>query len=196
MQDISSILAKKATDWYCKSTDSTEDLVIIKYGMELIIENIMKSILLIIVAIITNKVLETILVIGVFSLLRIQAGGIHMKSGLGCSLSMIFVWIVGVFGSKYFVLSNTMITLVILLSIIALYLYAPNDTKNNPITDNNIRNRKKIGSILLVMILAVLMIFFIDSNMRSLIVIPLILEIITILPIVNYINQKRLKEEM
>ncbi len=197
MQDISYILAEKMTGWLEEKNNNSEtELVVIKYGLQLLIENVMMLIFLIGVAVLTNKVYESFLVIGVFSLLRINAGGIHMHSSYGCSMGMLIVWVVGVYGSTLLKVENEVICGLLVLVLIALILYAPGDTRNNPITDNNIRRRKKIASILTVIALSPVILLTNNYEWKALILIPIILEIITILPIVNYINQKRLKEDV
>jgi Membrane protein putatively involved in post-translational modification of the autoinducing quorum-sensing peptide len=196
LQEISNVLAKKITTACNQDSQNTEkDIIIMQYGLELIIENIIKTVALLIVAFFAHKLLETIIVIGVFSTLRYGAGGIHMKTGIGCSLTMLFIWGMGVFGSERFSLPQVVIILLLVVSVVMFYLFTPCDTQNNPITDIKIRKKKRIQSVVTALILAFIVVWTRESRLQMLILIPMLCEVITIVPIVNYINQKRFKEE-
>ncbi len=72
-------------DWLNKiNPKSPEENEVIQYGMELFLDNIIKLIAILIIGIILGKGFETLIVLSTFCGLRLQAGGIHAKTGWGC----------------------------------------------------------------------------------------------------------------
>lgn len=178
-------IATVISDWCLKknSVTPTQEIAI-RYGIELFLNSLLKILLILLIGTIFGKGIETIIVISCFSILRGEAGGIHMKSSLGCFLSMSAIVIVSVLGAEvipYF--SKYVSILVIGISLIVISLYAPFTTKNNPITDKKIIKQKKWKAMIVVFILGVLIFITKDNHLRALVLIPVIIEIITILPV-------------
>lgn len=122
---------------YEKSIINEEDMEIYGYGLKLLISTIFKVLGFLAVGIFTGLLEETIIFILFFSSLRIQAGGYHAKTVIGCFLgtlvliftSIVLVKILPVDYTTYFIL----ITLVV--SNLLIFIYAPLENKNKPFTD-------------------------------------------------------------
>jgi len=122
---------------YEKSIINEEDMEIYGYGLKLLISTIFKVLGFLAVGIFTGLLKETIIFILFFSSLRIQAGGYHAKTVIGCFLgtlvliftSIVLVKILPVDYTTYFIL----ITLVV--SNLLIFIYAPLENKNKPFTD-------------------------------------------------------------
>ena len=71
-----------------------EQLEVLSYGYVLFLENAYKTLVLLTIAILTHTLIRTVIIIGSFVLVRSFAGGIHCKSGLGCTACMVLVWAV------------------------------------------------------------------------------------------------------
>jgi len=71
------------------SPKSKEESDVIQYGIELLLDNVVKFVFIQIIGIIIGQGMETLLILLAFCGLRLQAGGIHARTGTGCGLSML-----------------------------------------------------------------------------------------------------------
>ena len=130
---------------------SDERAEIIKYGLQLIIGEIPKVILLILVAIIMK--IGWLVIFAYLTMLpyKIVAGGFHLKTHIGCTIGTFVVYFGNVLISKNLLLQPIYIKYIIvgvvwIISIIMISLYAPADTINLPILRKKERKTKKILS--------------------------------------------------
>lgn len=178
------MLASKITAWCLKRNEMSETQAIaVTYGIELIFDSLLKVIGLIILGVVFGRVWDVILSIGCFSLLRSCAGGVHMKSSLGCFLSMAFVCVLSCLGAEYITYIPAAVMAVLSVTIVILNkLYAPFFTENNPIEDERIIRRKNISAAVLSAILLIIMWFTPVWRIKMLILIPVTLETLSIFP--------------
>ena len=182
-------ISKKIAGW-CYAKTHCGDIEVIAYGVEIILDTLTKLIALILLSILIGYPKEMVMVLITFSSLRFFAGGFHMHSGIGCFLSMVFIFGLSFAVEKLVIFYDIVITpdalaLLLLILVGFVFLYAPRPTKNNPITDTRILQRKKIYSVALSGILCFI-IWYMKGNNKLWILVPFICEIVTILPIVNY----------
>ncbi len=121
---------------------------IIQYGLQLMIGEIPKLILLIIIAIILK--IGWLVIFAYLTMLpyKIVAGGFHLKTHIGCTIGTFIVYFGNVMISKNLVLQPiyfkyVVVGLVWIISIIMISLYAPADTVNFPILRKEERKLKK-----------------------------------------------------
>ena len=124
---------------------------VIKYGLEIIIGEIPKLILLVVVAIILK--IGWLVVFAYLTMLpyKVMAGGFHLKTNIGCLIGTFTVYYGNVLISKYMVIEPIYLKYIIIIatwifSIIMIRLYAPADTINLPILRKKERKTKKILS--------------------------------------------------
>lgn len=176
-------LNKKIVMWLCDISDIGQDEIeVIKYGLNLLLETITKILCILIVAVLCNKLTESVIVLITFGLLRSQAGGIHMKSSLGCTTFMFVITFGIAFASDFVRLNNFQVLFILIISVMAMKKYAPRDTGNNPITSESIRKAKKKRSIILTIIMLIFTLIIYYPEIRSLIVLSILVETVTILP--------------
>lgn len=176
-------IAHKITGW-CFKQNSVTDIqrTAIEYGVELFLDSLLKIVLLVCIGVLLGKGRETVIVVGCFCLLRKEAGGIHMKTGIGCFLSMFLMTTISIVGAEFITNISAFSSMVVcLIALIVTFYYAPYSTPNNPIIDENIIKQKKYKAMITIIILAFITII-VQSFIRALILIPVIIEIITILP--------------
>ncbi|MBO5237286.1 MAG: accessory gene regulator B family protein [Lachnospiraceae bacterium] len=154
MEKIIEKLANKIVHWSCSNQSElgSEQEEILVYGYVLLLENAYKLLVLLIVALLTHTLTETIIIVGSLVLLRNFCGGVHCHGSIGCTLSMIGVWLAGLFVSKIdipvpviFVMAGIIIWTIV--------RYAPQTTRNNPIQNISVLKRKRIGAILVMFFL-------------------------------------------
>lgn len=186
-------LAKNIVDW-CAKFIPMDNIVKIKvgYGIELLLDSILKLIGILMLAIIIGKVKEVIIFCLVFCPLRCLAGGIHMKSSFGCFFFMLILiciaLIFGEYGRLNIGISYTIIGVLVLMC----FMYAPRDTRKNPIKNDEVRRKKKYLSVVLCTIYGIVVTNMENEKIIALVLMTMILEIITILPIIDFINENRL----
>lgn len=176
---------------------------IIMYGLQLIIGEIPKMILLILLAIILK--IGGLVIFAYLSMLpyKIVAGGFHLKTHLGCTLGTIIVYFGNVLLSKYividsFYIKNLTIGFVWIFSIIMIYLYAPADTANMPILRKKERTAKKILSYLFATITLVTASIIKNNTISNILIINVIIESLSISKIAYKITKNEygyLKQE-
>lgn len=177
-------ISNKIADWCIKRNKVTEiQETAIRYGIELYLDSLLKIVLLLIIGALCNKFIETVIVVSCFSLLRGEAGGIHMQTSLGCFLSMCMMTLLSVAGAEMLPPITLIPSLCIFtMSLLAVYFFAPYSTENNPITDVKIRKQKRKRAIIIIVAFAAITSLVQNSHLRALILLPVIIEIITILP--------------
>ena len=123
---------------------------VINYGLQLIIGEIPKLIIIITIAYILKVLDLSILVLILLLPYRTVSGGVHLQSHLGCIVATSVFYIGNAVLSKYIVLTKTVeyiITgIVWMFSMIMIKLYAPADTEEVPILRKKERTTKKILS--------------------------------------------------
>ena len=156
-----------------------DDNITIQYGVELILDNLLKLIFIHLLGILLGKGVETFIVLFVFCTLRLQAGGIHAKTNAGCFLGMLVIWFLSLSGSVIFKLN--------ILNVIAIYLFSLTificlvpKSKNITYFTRAAILKKKVLSILFLTLLALIAIY--NENLRELIIYPVALEVLTLLP--------------
>ena len=137
---------------------------VIQYGLELIIGEIPKVILLFAIAFILKIGWLTMFAYIAILPYRACSGGFHLKTHIGCIINTSLFYYGVVLASKYIILQP--ISLVLIFGIIMITLYAPADTENLPIISMKERKRKKSLSYVF-LILMLISSLFINNNSIS-----------------------------
>lgn len=158
---------------------------VIEYGLEIIIGEVPKIILLIIIACIFNIFKYTMIALIVVFPYRYFAGGIHLKTHLGCIIGTSVFYFGNIFISKILVTYNVnmgIIPLIIgmIFSMIMISLYAPADTENIPILRKKDRMKKKICSYISVIVMAIVSIIVKDKVISNICIIGMIFQSLAI----------------
>ena len=129
-----------------------EKAEVINYGLQNIIGEIPKIILLFIIAWILGVFKEVLFMFIVLSPYRGASGGFHLKTHIGCIIGTNIFYCGVAFLSKSLILSEEIKYLMVLgvwvFGMIMIKLYAPADTENVPILSKKERKKKKILSYL------------------------------------------------
>lgn len=158
---------------------------VIMYGLELIIGEIPKLILLVLLAFILK--IGLLVILAYISMLpyKVMAGGFHLKSHIGCTLGTFIVYFGNVLLSKYVIIQPDYIRYIVLIitwifSMIMISLYAPADTVNIPILRKKERKRKKILSYILMTLTLIVSLLIQDSTISNILLFNVIIESISI----------------
>lgn len=157
---------------------------IILYGLQLIVGEVPKIILLFAVAILLKIGWLVIFAYATMLPYKIVAGGFHLKTNLGCMIGTFVVYFGNVLISKYIVLFTetkyllTFFTLIF--SIIMICLYAPADTINLPILRQKERKTKKVLSYILAIITLIASLLVQNSTLSNILLFNVLIETICI----------------
>lgn len=159
------------------------------YGLQLLMATLIKAVGLFVLAIIMGAVKESIIFMIFFSSLRIQAGGIHAHSLLKCFISTAIIMFSAIYIVRLFpYVQNLNIQIImIVISIILVYMFAPVENENKPLSEEEkILYRKRsmitvlVGAIIILLNNSIPWIFQGYSTIASM---ALLLESMTLLPI-------------
>lgn len=158
---------------------------VIKYGLEIIIGEIPKLILLVVVAIILK--IGCLVVFAYLTMLpyKVMAGGFHLKTNIGCLIGTFTVYYGNVLLSKYMVIEPIYLKYIIIIatwifSIIMISLYAPADTINLPILRKKERKTKKILSYIFATIMLIGSLVIKNNTLANILLINVIVESVCI----------------
>jgi len=158
---------------------------VIKYGLEIIIGEIPKLILLVVVAIILK--IGWLVVFAYLTMLpyKVMAGGFHLKTNIGCLIGTFTVYYGNVLLSKYMVIEPMYLKYIIIIatwifSIIMISLYAPADTINLPILRKKERKTKKILSYIFATIMLIGSLVIKNNTLANILLINVIVESVCI----------------
>lgn len=124
---------------------------VINYGIQLIVGEIPKILLLFAVAFILKIGWLTIFAFFAILPYKKYSGGFHLKTHLGCIIGTCLFYFLTIYMSKYIVFEQVYIKYIIIFgewifSMMMVRLYAPADTENLPILSEKERKYKKMMS--------------------------------------------------
>lgn len=140
-----------------RSIIQAEDEDVYIYGLQLLFSSVFNGLIAIIVALASGTVIQSIVFLTAFVVMRKSAGGYHAKTHLGCCCILIvvmcmFITILKLVSERYF---YTITIVSVIFSIIMVLIYAPLEHKNKPLSNTDkLRLRKK--SKLYILIITVL----------------------------------------
>lgn len=165
------------------------------YSLEILFINIFKSIQVYTAAFIFGVLVETFIMNLAYALLRWSAGGWHAKSSLNCSIFGIitFVGIPFALQKTEFLLTFHWSLFLSLLILFCVFLYAPADTEKNPLVSVIERKRKRRLALLCTTFILCIGLVLVKSEVRTLIIIGLLVETIMIHPLLYKLTKRSYK---
>ena len=153
---------------------------VIKYGLQLIIGEIPKTLLLFAVSFLLGFGWYMLFAYITIMPYKMVSGGIHLHTHLGCITVSAISYYGTILLSKFLNLDSLEKYILIALSfafgILMISLYAPADTENLPIISKKERKTKKILSYIILTITLGIAIFFKDSTLSNILIIGTIMQ--------------------
>lgn len=165
----------------------------LEYGMEVLLDNLLKAIAFLVMAASLGTIKESLLVFIGFGALRLRAGGCHCDTNAGCWLLSGLIIVGGgclahasimPFGATAFALS---------LSLWAVAKYAPSGTANNPILPKY-HKKMKAGSIMLISFYLLVTVLDTRHGTGAMLAIGAVSEAASLLPCLNRKYCKKLQD--
>lgn len=157
---------------------------IINYGLQLIVGEIPKFLLLFVIAYLLKVPKLSILALITISPYRMVSGGVHLKTHLGCLTATALFYIGNAFLSKSIILEQKerLVTCLAiwLFSMIMIKLYAPADTEAVPILRKKERRIKQIFSYIIMTITLGISLILRNSTISNILLFGVLLQTIAI----------------
>lgn len=180
---ISKKLSLRCTNFIKNNLSKTdEELAQIHYGIECIISNTLKLLLIFIVAYLLRIWNYIIIALVTFAILRGFASGIHMDTTIKCNIMNFIIFFGNTYLSLFLKLNKIFVSILFLISFIIIFLYAPADTRARPLTNSKKRKLLKLFSILSTIILYILCLLLNNPIYYDLIAFSIFIEAILITP--------------
>lgn len=139
---------------YALSKDKTdEEKEILLFGITRIVEDIPKTIGIMIIGLMLNIIKEIAIATIVIILYKTFVGGVHAKTNLGCFVYSTMFYLAIVYTAKYFSFTNEykilMYSLIYVFAIYCIFVYVPADVIEIPKVNLKLRKTLKIKSLIM-----------------------------------------------
>lgn len=177
-----------------------EKAEVINYGLQLIIGESPKFLILFIIAYIFKVPVLSMLALLFTMPYRMASGGVHLKTHIGCIVATSIFYIGNAYLSKTIILSqNIKIFIAVLVwtfSVIMIKLYAPADTEAVPILRKKERRTKQVISYITMTITILMGILIENSTISNLLIFGVLLQTIAITRFMYTITNNRYGHEV
>ena len=173
---------------------------IIMYGLQNIIGELPKGIIIYAIAYVLGIFKLTLISTLVIAPYRCVSGGIHMKTHIGCIITSFLLYSLPALFGKYVVIGENIKYILALIvwgfGIIMIRLYAPADTENLPILRKKERKQKQIFSYIILSIEIIIAIIVKDYTISEIIILGDFIQTLTITRIAYNITRSKYGHEV
>ncbi len=161
-----------------------------RYGIEISISSLLNIILILIIGIIIHHVIDSVIFLSLFILIRSFTGGYHADTYFRCNMLMCITFTLVTFFNTIFSQSISLPIAIFLVCIIEaiILVFGPIENKNKPI-DESKQKKLKITGFIVTIIINCIGIFFIESYVGTMIILTVFL--IAVLMVAGIIKEKR-----
>lgn len=169
-----------------KMPDMTDEKAeVIRYGLELLIGEVPKFFILFAISLILGIFKYTLILMLVITPYKMQSGGVHLKTHIGCITGTTLFYCGNVLLSKYVNITGFTNRLIFAISvfifaIIMITVYAPADTENVPILRKKDRRKKKILSYVFATAMLICSFFIKDTIISNMLIFGVLIQSIMI----------------
>lgn len=131
-----------------------DDIEIYKYSLRIIYSYIIDVFALMFFASLTQKIMETLIMLSMFAVLQVNGGGFHAKTKLRCFAIMVIGWFVGLFGVYPLIAINPVISSIIIqiLSTILIFRFTPVLNPKHPVNGSVYKKTKLAVRVFIIVI--------------------------------------------
>ena len=161
----------------------------LNYGLQGIYNLIVKLSIVIIIAIITKTINQTLLFLLFYAGIRTFSYGLHAKSNLACWITTIIIYNIIPYFIKNINFPIYMSYIALIVALISMILWAPADTPKKPLIRKKNRKKCKIISIIVVIIYTIIIFMINNTMITNSITYALIIQSIVINPLTYKITK-------
>lgn len=155
----------------------------LKYGLEGIYSLVVKTFVILIIALLTKTITETALLILFYAGIRTFSFGMHAKSNLACWITSILTYNGLPFLIVNFRIPELIGYIILGSALISMILWAPADTPKKPLIRKKQRQKCKVLSILVVLLYTLIFTYSNNHIINDAIIYALLMQIIFINPL-------------
>ena len=171
------------------------DLQKMTLGLEIILHNIPKLVLMTATAAFWGILPQTMITWLSFACIRRYSSGLHASNGITCTFMTLLMFVAAPIALQNLYIGATTLTAIFAIIGLALYKYAPADTASRPILGSKKRARLKKKAVVTSTIVLALSLLFVDSIYYVNIVTGAIYTVIVALPLTYQILGRSMKCE-
>lgn len=173
---------------------------IIMYGLQIIIGEIPKGIIILVIAYFLGIFKLTLISVLIIAPYRCVSGGVHMKTHIGCIIYTLLLYSGSALLGKYLILEGST-KLIVGLTIwifcmTMIKLYAPADTENVPILRKKERLQKQILSYIILTVEFIIAIFIPNTTIAGIIIFGDFIQTLTITRLAYNITNNKYGHEI
>lgn len=136
-----------------KSDIDDEQKEILLFGIQRIVEDIPKTIGIILIGLLLNILFEMFVVTVIIALYKTFVGGVHAKTNFGCFICSVIFYLAIIYLAKFVVIKGDarflFVALNYIFAIYCIWIYAPADVPEMPKVDKRLRKDLKIKSFIM-----------------------------------------------
>lgn len=160
----------------------------LNYGLQGLYSLVVKLTVVIIIAIISKTIPQTLLFLLFYSGIRTFSYGLHAKSNIACWIITITFYNIIPYLIKSIVIPNSISYITLVVALISMILWAPADTPKKPLIHKDRRTKCKILSIIVVIIYALIIVLNNNHIVKNALTYALIIQCIFINPLTYKIS--------
>lgn len=172
-----------------------EKAEVLAYGIQLIIGELPKMILLFVLGFVLGIGWYTVFTYIALTPYRAASGGFHLKSHLGCILGSSAFYYGVIYLSKFLILDSIQkyifTFIAFIFGMIMVSLYAPADTENVPILSKKERKRKRILSYITLTLTLLVGVIVQDSMISNILIISVMIQTMMITPVAYILTNNK-----
>ena len=162
-------------------------------GMEILIINISKLIIIYVLAAIIGIVLQALLIQRSYALVRRYSFGLHALNSTVCTVVSCLLFVMLPWGLLYVGIGNIAVLAIFIPVILCLYLYAPADTKARPLVGRKLRAKLKIKAIVCGVFIMIITLLVPNESVKLLLTLGAVYQAISILPLTYKILKRSVR---
>lgn len=168
-------VSKKILKLLSAPTQSEEQKEILLFGITRIVEDIPKTVGVIIIGLILGIIKEMAIVTVIVILYKTLTGGVHAKTNWGCFAYSVIFYLLIIYSAKFLILDGigkyAVYVILYIFSLYTIFVYVPADVPEIPKVNLKLRKILKIKALVMLNIIYIITIFFITSTtMQNLII--------------------------
>ncbi|EAC9140583.1 accessory gene regulator ArgB-like protein [Listeria monocytogenes] len=171
--------------------DDEEGYLKVKYGLEIILINVMKFALVYGIALVTGLLLQTVTVHLSYLWLRRYSFGLHATKTLNCTLISLMMFVLAPFVFQNIPSNNWIVLGTFGFILLNIFLFAPADTESLPLIGEEHRKTLKRKAMIGTLILTGIALLIPFAEMKTLIMVGSLFQVISINPLTYKLLKRR-----
>lgn len=162
-------ISKRILDLISNSEQTNDEKEILLFGITRIVEDIPKTLGIILIGFVLGIIKEIALVTLIILLYKTLTGGVHAKTNWGCFIYSVVFYLAIIYTSKWLVLAGIskygIYVIIYIFSLYTIFVYVPADVPEIPKVNLKLRKTLKIKSIVMLNLIYILTLFIIKDVM-------------------------------